>query len=131
MNTSVNPQSRDREGLLKNSQPCNPKRERGSESTGIQESNSLADASGYIFQLGGQSLGCCLALPPISGEVGDKRTNLDNQSGNLVIRRFFECQTTGVGNRTRIGSGWWIRRQPDSNGALHDHDRLSDLAVGQ
>ena len=37
------------ENLLKNSQACNPKRERGSESTGIQESNSLADASGYIF----------------------------------------------------------------------------------
>ena len=36
--------------LLKNSQTCNPKRERGSESTRIQESNSLAYASGYIFQ---------------------------------------------------------------------------------
>ena len=48
--------------VLKNSQPCNPKRQRGSESTRIQESNSLADASGYIFQ---QTLASLATKPSI------------------------------------------------------------------
>ena len=40
--------------LLKNSEKCNPKRQRGSETPRIQSSHSLADASGYILQ---QTLG--------------------------------------------------------------------------
>ena len=45
----MKPRSHGFHSLLKNSQTCNPKRERGSESTRNQGSNSLAHASGYIF----------------------------------------------------------------------------------
>ena len=62
--------SQSRQSVLKDSDRCNPKRERGSETPRIQESKSLAYASGYIFQHARQRLGTIRDDHPISGEIG-------------------------------------------------------------
>ena len=110
--------------LLKKREVCSPPRQRGSESTKIQPSNSLADAAGYIFQ---QALAYVALIVMVA--AWSRSTNADEPAATPSK---IEVLTNSIGMKlARIPAGKFVMGSPRTEPERVRGEATHDVTITQ